>query len=87
MKRYPLLFPSGRYSFQIEREIPLSPSKYFNPRLLHHSQKFAAVSDYIFFAYSALQKVQRSSHLNIATKKVISNNLTAGMLSKCFSDG
>ena len=81
---HPHLFPSGRYGYQIEREIPLSPSKYFNQRLLHYSQKFAADSDYIFFEQSVLQKVQLSSEINIAMKKVISNNLTAGMLSKNF---
>ena len=46
------LFPSGRYGYQIEREILLIPSKYFNQRLLHYVQKFAADSDYIFFAHS-----------------------------------
>ena len=81
---HPHLFPPGRYGYQIEREIPLSPSKYFNQRLLHYSQKFAADSDYIFFEQSVLQKVQLSSEINIAMKKVISNNLTAGMLSKNF---
>ena len=81
---HPHLFPSGRYGYQIEREIQLSPSKHFNQRLLHYSQKFAADSDYIFFGYSVLQKVQHSSHINIAMKKVISKHLTAGMLSKNF---
>ena len=81
---HPHLFPSGRYGYQIEREIPLSPSKYFNRRPLHYSQKFAAHSDYIFFAHSVLQKIQLSSPINIAMKKVISNNLTAGMFSKNF---
>ena len=81
---HPHLFPSGGYGYQIEREIPLGPSKHFNQRLLHYSQKFAADSDYIFFGYSVLQKVQYSSHINIAMKKVISKHLTAGMLSKNF---
>ena len=76
--------PSSRYGYQIQREIPLSPSKYFNQRLLHYIQKFAAESDYIFFADSALQKVKLSSQINIAKKKVISNNLTAGILSENF---
>ena len=81
---HPHFFPSGRYGYQIEREISLSPSKYFNQRLLHYSQKFAADSDYIFFEQSVLWKVQLSSEINITMKKVISNNLTAGMLSKHF---
>ena len=63
--------------------MPLSPSKYFNQRLLHSSQKFAENSDYIFSVYSVLQKVQLSSQINIAMKK-ISNNLSVGLLSKNF---
>ena len=81
---HPYLFPFGRYGYQIEREIPLIRSKYFNQRSLHYSQKFAADIDYMFFAHSVLQKVQHSSPINLAMKKVISNNLTAGMLSKNF---
>ena len=37
-----------------------------------------------FFAHTVLQKVQLSSQVNIAMKKVLSNDLTAGMLSKNF---
>ena len=51
---------------------------------MHYIQKFAAESDYIFFADSALQKVKLSSQINIAKKKVISNNLTAGILRENF---
>ena len=65
------VFPSGRYGYQIEREIPLSPSKYFNHRLLHYSQKFAADSNYTLFVHSVLQKVQFSSQINRTIKKVL----------------
>ena len=51
---------------------------------MHYSQKFAADIDYMFFAYSVLKKVQHSSPINLAMKKIFSNNLTAGMLSKNF---
>ena len=78
------LFPAGRYGYQIKRKIPSSPRKYFNQRLLHYSQKLAADSDYIFLEHSVLQKVQLSSRINIAMKKVISNNLNAGMLNENF---
>ena len=37
-----------------------------------------------FFADTVLQKVQLSSQVNIAMKKVLSNDLTAGMLCKNF---
>ena len=62
----------------------MTPSKYSNQRLLHDTQKFASGNDYIFFAHNVLQKVQLSSQINIAMKKVLSNDLTAGMLSKHF---
>ena len=81
---HPHLFPTGQYGYKVEREIPLTPSKYFNQRLLHYTQKFASDNDYIFFAHTVLQKVQLSSQINIAMKKVLSNDLTAGMLSKTF---
>ena len=81
---HPHLFPTGQYGYKVEREIPLTPSKYFNQRLLHYTQKFASDNDYIFFAHTVLQKVQLSSQINIAMKKVLSNDLTPGMLSKNF---
>ena len=51
------LFPAGKFGYKAEREIQISPSKYFNQRLLNYSQKFASDSDHIFFAHSVLQKL------------------------------
>ena len=79
---HPYLLPTGQYGYKVGREIPLTPSKYFNQRLLHYTQKFASDNDYIFFAHTVLQKVQLSSQINIAMKNVLSNDLTAGVLSK-----
>ena len=62
----------------------MAPSKCLNQRLLHYTEKFPSDNDYIFFAHTVLQKVQLSSQINIAMKKVLSNDLTAGMLSKNF---
>ena len=47
---HPHLFPTGRFSYKVKRNVPLTPSKYFNLRLLNYSQKFASDSDYIFLA-------------------------------------
>ena len=52
---HPYLFPTGKFGYTYQRGISLSPSKYFNQRLLNHSQKFASDSDYIFFAQSVMQ--------------------------------
>ena len=81
---HPHLFPTGQYGYKVEREIPLTTMKYFYQRLLHYTQKFASDNDYVFFADTVLQKVQLSSQINIAMKKVLSNDLTAGILSKNF---
>ena len=43
------LFPPGKYGYKVQRDIPLSTSKYLNQQLLNYSQVFAADSDYIFF--------------------------------------
>ena len=74
---HPHLLPTGQYDYKVEREIPLTPSK-------QYTQKFASDNDYTFFAHTVLQKVQLSSYINIAMKKMLSNDLTAEMLSKSF---
>ena len=79
-KLFPHLFPTGQNGYKI----PLTPSKYFNQRLPHYTQKFASDNDYIFFAHTVLQKVQLSSQIYIAMKKMLSNDLTARMLNKNF---
>jgi len=80
---HPHLFPTGQFGYKVDREIPLTPTKYFNQRLLNYTQKFASDSDYIFFANSVTQQLHLSSQINIAMKKVSgSDSLTAGMLSQ-----
>ena len=34
---HPHLFPTVQHGYKAEREIPLTPSKYFNQRLLHYT--------------------------------------------------
>ena len=46
---HPHLFPTGQYGYRVEREIPLTPSKYFNQKLPHYTQKFTSNNDFIFF--------------------------------------
>ena len=60
------LFPTGKFDNKVEREIHISPSRYFNQRLVNYSQIFASDSDYIFFALSALQKLQLNSQIIMA---------------------
>ena len=35
---FPYLFPTGKFGYKVKREIPLSPVKYFNQRLLPQMQ-------------------------------------------------
>ena len=67
---HPHIFPTGKFGCMTEREIKISPSKYFNQRVLNYSPKFARDSDYIFFAHSVLQKLQLNIQINIAMTKV-----------------
>ena len=70
---HPHLFPLGKFGFQTKRKVQLSPSKYFNQRLLNNTQKFSSDSDYIFFAQSVIQKLNLSNQINTAMRKVTSN--------------
>ena len=83
---FPYLFPRGKFGYNVERDVPLSASKYFNQRLLNYTQRFAGISDYIFYAHSVLQQKQLTSNINMTMKKVQTNNLTAGMLSANFQE-
>ena len=44
---HPHLFPTGKFGYKVERNVKLSPVRYFNQRLLYYTQKFASDADYI----------------------------------------
>ena len=83
---FPYLFPRDKFGYKVERDIKLSPSKYFNQRLLNYTQLFASDPDFIFFALSTTQQLKLKSQINVAMKKVCSGNLIAGLLSQNFSE-
>ena len=66
---FPHLLPTGIFDYKVLRKIPLSPVKYFNQRLLNHSQKFASDTDYIFFARNILKSLSLKEQINIAMQK------------------
>lgn len=66
---FPVLFPNGRFGYTYERDIKLSPVKYFNARLLHFSGRFARNPEYLFFAQFVLEQKKVSDSINIALKK------------------
>ena len=83
---FPYLFPTGKFGCFIKRDVPLSPVKYFNQRLLNYTQKFASDSDYIFYAHSVWLKLNLYNQINIAMRKTSGHGVTAGMLSENFKE-
>ena len=80
------MFATGQFGYNVKRDINLSASKYFNQQLLNYSQKLSGDSDCIFFAYAVLQRIQLNSQIKIAIRKVSSDILTVGMLSRDFKE-
>ena len=81
---HPHLFPKERFGYKAKCQVPITPSKYFNQRLLNYEQGFVSDSGYIFFAHSVLQRTQLNEQINIATRKVATGSSISGMLSKNF---
>ena len=77
---FPVLFPKGRFGYKAERNIKLSPVKYFNARLLHYSGRFATNPEYLFFAQFIIEQKKVSDSINIALKKVHGHALTASQV-------
>ena len=77
---FPVLFPKGRFGYTAERDLKLSPVKYFNARLLHYSGKFATSPEELFFAQFIIEQKQMSDSINIALKKVHGQTVTASQV-------
>ena len=58
------IFFEGKFGYTFPGEHYLTPTKYFNQRLLNYPRKFASNSDYIFFAQSVLQRKKLSDQIN-----------------------
>ena len=78
--RFPVLFPKGRFGYTVERDIKLSPIKYFNARLLHYSGKFETNPEYLFFAQFIMEQKKISDSINIALKKIHGQSVTASQV-------
>ena len=48
---FPNLFTKGKFGYKAPRDIPISPVRYFQQRLLNFNQYFASDADYIYFYY------------------------------------
>ena len=77
---FPVLFPKGEFGYTVERDVELSPVKYFNARLLHHSARFATNPEYLVFAQFIIEQKKVSDCINIALKKIHGQPLTASQI-------
>ena len=77
---FPVLFPKGRFGYKDDREIKLSPVKYFNARLLHYSGRFATNLEYLFFAEFITEQKKVLDSINIALKKIHGQPVTASQI-------
>ena len=82
---FPYLFPTGKYGYKSGRPVHITPTKYFNQRLLNFSQRFSSNSDYIFFAHYVMQQINLFNQINVATRKV-KGDITAGQLQQNFKE-
>ncbi|XP_062615266.1 uncharacterized protein LOC134277003, partial [Saccostrea cucullata] len=66
-KTFPYLFPSGRFSWNDNREKRITLSRYFNNRLMNTDGRFAKDSSYIFFSQflSDLNQVIEKTQISI----------------------
>ena len=74
---FPVLFPKGRFGYKMDRKEKLTPVRYFNARLLHHSRRFAMNPEYLFFAQFMIEQKKVSDSINIALKKLHRQLVTA----------
>ena len=74
---FPSLFPKGRFGLTAQRDIKLTPVKYFNARLLHYSGRFSINPEYLFFAQFIIEQKKISDNINIAMEKIHGKPLTA----------
>ena len=68
---FPVLFTMGKFGYLVERRVKLSPTKYFNARLLNYTGKFAANPECLFFAQYITEQKKVQDSTNIALKKYL----------------
>ena len=84
---FPNHFPDGRNTLTEERQLKLSPSKYFQARLMNVDNRFAKDPQYIFFSLYITELQFIFSNISIALRKgkkqtKDGTKITAGTLSQ-----
>ncbi|XP_078328197.1 uncharacterized protein LOC144623625 [Crassostrea virginica] len=84
-KTFPHLFPSGKFSWNENRDVKISLSRYFNNRLMNADNRFAKDTNYIFFCKYLSELKQVIDKTQISIRKSVSKldgkkTVTAEML-------
>ena len=77
---FPSLFPKGRFGFTTQRDIKLTPIKYFNACLLHYSGRFSTNPEHLCFGQFIIEQKKVSDDINNAIKKIHGEPLTASSI-------
>ena len=77
---FPVLFPTGKNTFDETRQVKISVRKYANVRLLSKDSRFAESTEYTFHCLHWLETTAIRETLAISTQKYRQADLTAGQL-------
>ena len=69
IRAFPHLFPQGKFGIDFKRQKKLSPSKYFNQRIMNKDQRCAVNPSYIFVAQQFVERSILQSQGNISMQK------------------
>ena len=69
VKAFPRHHPTGKYGLNHDREFKLSPSQYFNQRLMNVDERFSKDPFYLFMAASYVERHGLERQINISGVK------------------
>ena len=72
------LLSTGKFSFNADRDVPLSVIKYGNSCLLNHTGRFASNPEYLFFMQYVIEQKKMADSISIALRKIQGQGMTAG---------
>ena len=83
-KSFPVLFPSGRNTYDEKRSLQLSLCRYFNTRLMNADNRFAKDTNYIFYSQylSELKQVIDKTQISLRKSPTSSTKNTEKVTSK-----
>lgn len=77
-KAFPKHHPTGKYGFNYDREFKLSPSVYYNQRLMNEDERFSKDAFYVFMAAAMVEMHSIEGQIDISGVKGKTDNLGNG---------